>query len=272
MGKIVLFNMRKLYILILSILFTTSVSMGQSALPYLKEPTFKEGEKLTYKLKYGFMSAATGVLSVSKSNLKFSGNNTFHLNAVGETSGAFSVFYTVKNKYDSYIDGDTYLPHLYTEDIREGSYTRKEYATFDHRNRSVKGRKGTFKTPILQTFDLLSAYYFARNLDLSSLKKGDAFKISYFLNDEVEQLGITYEGIEKIKTSLGTVECIKFSPEIKPGRIFKKNSKLYLWVTNDGNRIPVRAHVEILIGSITMELTDAKGLKYGLGKKVSYSK
>ncbi|WP_335682271.1 DUF3108 domain-containing protein [Sphingobacterium sp. B29] len=52
----------------------------------------------------------------------------------------------------------------------------------------------------------------------------------------------------------------------------KKNSKLYLWVTNDGNRIPVKANVDILIGSVTLELLEASGLKYKLGQKASYSK
>jgi hypothetical protein len=42
---------------------------------------------------------------------------------------------------------------------------------------------------------------------------------------------------------------------------------LYLWVTDDGNRIPVKAHVEVLVGSITMELTNAKGLKFPLTAK-----
>lgn len=92
------------------------------------------------------------------------------------------------------------------------------------------------------------------------------------MNDEIAEFKVYYVGTEKIKTALGTIDCIKFNPEIKPGRIFKKNSKLYLWVTNDGNRIPVKAKVEILIGSLTMELTNAEGLKYELGKKVSYSK
>ncbi|TDS15740.1 DUF3108 domain-containing protein [Sphingobacterium paludis] len=263
--------MRKLYAVIFIMLSYLSSVYAQN-LPYLPNPTYKEGEKLTYKLRYGVISAATGTLKVEKSKLRFSNPNAYHLSAFGQTSGAFSVFYTVKNQYDSYIDGDNYLPYLYTEDIHEGSYTRKEYATFDHRNKKVSGKKGTFTSPTSQFFDLLSAYYFSRNLDLSSLKKGDTFKISYFLNDEVSQLGIKYIGIEKIKTSLGTLECIKLSPEIKSGRIFKKDSQLFLWVTNDGNRIPVKAQVEILIGSVTMELTQASGLKHKLGERVSYSK
>ncbi|MNY35285.1 hypothetical protein D3C86_1696840 [compost metagenome] len=109
-------------------------------------------------------------------------------------------------------------------------------------------------------------------MDLSSVKAGDSFKLTYFLNDEIATLGIKYIGIETIKTDLGSLECLKFSPEIKPGRIFKKNSKLYLWVTNDGNRIPVKANVDILIGSVTLELIQADGLKHKLGQRASYSK
>ena len=263
--------MKNFYVALLLVFTGFKFSFSQT-LPYLKEPTFKEGEKLSYKLRYGMLSAANGVLSVNKSKLQFSNKNTFHLSAYGQTSSAFSLLFTVKNKYDSYIDGNTFQPYLYTEDIKENSYTRKEYATFDHRNHTVKGAKGTFKSPSSQLFDLVSAYYFARNLDLSTLKSGNSFKIPYFLNDEVAELKVTYVGTEKIKTALGTIDCIKLNPEIKPGRIFKDNSKLYLWVTNDGNRIPVKAQVEIIIGSITMDLTKAEGLKYELGKKVSYSK
>lgn len=240
-------------------------------LPYLSEPTFKAGEKLKYRLKYGILNAATASISVEESKLKFGTGSTLHLSAFGETSGAFSL-YTVKNKYDSYINPKTLMPYLYTENIREGSYRRVEYATFDHNKKTVSGRKGTFTSPTNQFFDLVSAYYFARNLDLSSLKSGDKFNITYFLSDEVAQLGVEYIGVEKIKTSFGTIECIKLSPEISPGRIFKKNSKMYLWVTNDGNRIPIRAKADILVGSVTLELTGAEGLKYKMGERVSYSK
>lgn len=246
-------------------------SLGQE-LKYLPEPTFKVGEELVYKLRYGFISAATGTLTVEKSDLRFSNPNAYLLKAFGQTSGPFSVFYTVKNYYSSYIDGDNYTPFLYTENIREGKYTRQEYALFDHKRKKVSGKKGEFTSPTSQFFDLLSAYYFSRNLDLSNLKKGDKFRITYFLNDEVAELSVEFIGIETINTSLGKIECIKFSPEIKPGRIFKKDSQLFLWVTNDGNRIPVKAEVDILIGSVTMELVKANGLKYTLGKRVSYSK
>ena len=247
------------------LLFATSILFAQK-LPYLSESSFQEGEELSYRLKYGILSAAEGVLKVEKTNLLFDNKPTFHLVAQGKTSGAFSVFFTVNNRYDSYIDKKTFLPYYYTENIKEGKYRRNDRISFDQPARIVSGNKGVFKGAE-QTFDLLSAYYFARNLDLSSVKIGDRFEMNYFLSDEVTSLGITYVGKERIKTPMGTFDCLKFNPEIAPGRIFRKDSKLYLWVTDDGNRIPVKAKVEILVGSVTLELTDAKGLKYPLHKK-----
>lgn len=247
------------------LLFSTSLVLAQK-LPYLSESSFQEGEELSYRLKYGILSAAEGVLKVEKTSLQFKNKPTFHLVAYGKTAGAFSVFYTVNNRYDSYIDKKTFLPYYYTEDIKEGKYRRNDKINFDQKTKTISGNKGNFKGAE-QTFDLLSAYYFARNLDLSTVKVGDSFKLNYFLSDEVTSLGITYVGKERIKTPMGTFNCLKFNPEIAPGRIFRKDSKLYLWVTDDGNRIPVKARVEILVGSVTLELTDAKGLKYPLHKE-----
>jgi hypothetical protein len=88
--------------------------------------------------------------------------------------------------------------------------------------------------------------------------------MDYFLHDGVSKLDVQYVGKELVKTALGTFNCLKFSPSIQPGRIFKKDSKLYLWITDDANRIPVKAQVEILVGSVTLELMSAKGLKYPL--------
>lgn len=254
----------KRIILIAFISFLSLNSFSQD-LPYLKESVFKPGETLKYKLKYGFISAANGTLSVKKSTLDFDGKPTYHLSAEGKTSSAFSLLFGVHNRYNSYIDQETFLPYFYSETIKEGKYRRNDKVRFYQKEKKIVGNEGTFKGAS-QTFDLLSAYYFARNLDLSQIAVGQSFTMTYFLNDEVSTLGITYLGKERIKTDLGVFNCLKFSPEIKPGRIFKKDSKLYLWVTDDGNRIPVKAEVEILVGSVTLELVSTTGLKYPLQK------
>lgn len=230
----------------------------------LNEPVFKVGEKLSYRLRYGFITAAEATIKVEETDIKFENRPVFHLSAEGRTAGTFNFFYKVKNHYDSYVDQETLSPYLYTEDIREANYRRNDKVRFYQDQKKIVSKKGTFKTNG-QTFDVISAYFFARNLDISKLKQGDKFKMDYFLGDELSKLEIQYVGKERVKTSLGTFNCIKFSPSIQPGRIFRKDSKLYLWITDDLNRIPVKAQVEILVGSVTMELTEAEGLKYPLG-------
>ncbi|MHA4894083.1 DUF3108 domain-containing protein [Pedobacter sp. PWIIR3] len=233
-------------------------------LPFVKEPVFQPGEVLQYKLRYGFITAAEGTLKVLDSDLKFDGRPTYRLSVDGVTSGTFDVFYKIRDHYDSYIDRKDLKPYFYQENIREGSYRRQDKARFSQDDKKVTATKGTFSTPTQQTFDLVSSYYFARSLDISKMKAGDYVKLNYFLGDEVSQLEIQFVGREVIKTKLGKIKCLKFSPSIKPGRIFKKDSRLYLWITDDGNRVPVKAEVEILVGSVVMEIKSADGLKYPL--------
>lgn len=235
-------------------------------LPLKKEAAFSEGEVLTYKLRYGFITAAEATIKVLPSDMKFDGKPTYRLEVDSRTSGTFDIFYKIRDHYDSYIDKTELTPYFYQENIREASYRRQDKARFYQDSKKVVANTGTFSTPTTQTFDLVSAYYFARSLDISKLKINDSFTLNYFLGDEISSLEIQYVGKETIKSKLGEVSCLKFSPSIKPGRIFRKDSKLYLWITDDGNRVPVKAQVEILVGSVTLEIKSAEGLKYPIGK------
>lgn len=229
----------------------------------IADVAFKVGEELNYKLKYGFFTGAEAHLRVEESELKFNGKPAYHIIAEGNTAGTFDVFYKVRNRYESFIDKTTLLPYLYTENRHEGSWSHTDKVSFDRVAGKITANKGSF--PFRgQVFDFPSAYYFARCLDVTKMRIGEKFNLRYFLEDSIQTLGVTYVGKEKVKCALGTFNCLKFNPTIIPGRIFRKNSKLYLWITDDNNRIPVKAHVEVILGSVTMELTSAKNLKYPL--------
>lgn len=246
--------------------FLFGFSAYAQELPLKKEAVFQAGEVLEYKLKYGFITAAEATIKVLNTDMKFDGNSTYRLSVDAHTTGTFDVFYKIRDRYDSYIDKGTLTPYFYQENVREGGYRREDKARFTQSIRKIVSNRGTFTGPTHQTFDLVSAYYFARSLDISKMKLGDEFALNYFLGDEISQLKIAYIGKEVIKTKLGNIRCLKFSPSIQPGRIFRKDSRLYLWITDDGNRVPVKAQVEILVGAVTMEIKSARGLKYPLAK------
>ncbi|MES2377312.1 MAG: DUF3108 domain-containing protein [Bacteroidota bacterium] len=247
------------FIILLTICFNTAFSQE---LKDINEPVFKAGEELNYKFKYTWFTGAEGHLRVEDGD-KIDGHPTYHIIADGKTAGTFDFFYKVRNRYETYVDRTTLLPYLYAENRREGSWKHTDKVTFDHETNKITAAKGTYPYKG-KVFDFVSAYYFARCIDVSRLKIGDKFDLPYFLDDGLYSLNITYMGKEVISTGIGKFNCLKFNPTIIPGRIFKKNSKLYLWITDDGNRIPVKANVELIVGSVTMELTGTKGLKYPL--------
>lgn len=253
----------KKYYLVLILLAIFARAFSQDEATKTKEVAFKAGEQITYKLKYGFFSAAEAVIKVENSALKFDGHSALHINANARTLGTFNLLFKTKNEYHSYIDPVTLLPYYYSENRQESKYRHTDKVTFDREKNVITADKGQFPFKG-NVFDFLSCYYFARNIDVSNLKIGEKLDLRYFLEDGIHSLTITYLGKEQVKCGLGTFNCLKFNPTIIPGRIFRKNSMLYLWITDDKNRIPVKAHVELVVGSLVMDLSQASGLKYPL--------
>jgi len=248
---------------LIALLLTTTCFSTAFAQEQLNDPAFKSGEKLSYKLKYGIFTAAEAHMRVEDSPVKFNNQPGYHIIIDGNTAGTFDVFYKVRNRYESFIDQKTLQPNFYTENRKEGGYKHTDKVTFDHDKNNIKADKGNFPFEG-KVFDFVSSYYFARCLDISKVKIGEKIELRYFLEDGIHALTITYMGKERVKCSLGTFNCLKFNPTIIPGRIFRKDSKLYLWITDDNNRIPIKAHVEVVVGSLTMDLTSVSGLKYPL--------
>jgi hypothetical protein len=257
--------MKYFYLLFLSALLININTYAQELFKDV-QPSFQPGEHLHYKLKYGIFTAAEADLQVVNGDLKFDGKPTYHIIADGKTTGTFDIFYKVRNRYESYIDCSTLLPYRYRENRHEGKYKHSDDITFNHEDGKITAKKGVF--PFTgKVFDFPSAYFYARCLDMSKVKLGEKLVFHYFLEDKIQALTITYVGKETVECSMGKFNCLKFNPEIIPGNIFRKDSKFYLWITDDKNRIPVKAQVEVIVGSLTMDLTEAKGLKYPLNNQ-----
>ena len=74
-------------------------------------------------------------------------------------------------------------------------------------------------------------------------------------------LRFKFVGKEILKTDLGTFRTLKVKPQLLEGRLFKDTDALTLWVTDDENKVPIRAESEIFVGSIKMDLAEFSGLR-----------
>lgn len=247
-------------------LVSTLPVTAQDKFRTIKNEAFKAGEILQYRIHYGFMDAGEAVLEVKEQLQPMGTRKCYHVVGTGKTKGAFDWFFKVRDRYESYIDTESLMPWVFIRRVDEGGYTINQNVTFNHYKNTATSDKLTIPVPdYIQ--DLVSSFYYARTLDFTNATIGDVFPINAYLDDEVFAMNIKFVGREKIKTNFGTFNCIKFRPMLLEGRVFKEEEGMTVWVTDDKNRIVVRAEAEILVGSIKMDLKGYSGLANPLSSK-----
>lgn len=247
----------------------SEATMPQSifdALPVKVNTAFKPGEVLTYRMHYGMINAGVAVLEVKPELIEVNKRKVYHIVGNGYTTGATDVFFKVRDRYETYMDKDALIPWLFVRRVDEGGYKFSQDYVFNHYTKKVDIGKDQKVDVPFGIQDMVSAFYSARNLDLSNAKEGDVFSLNCFLDKEIWPLKIRFMGREVITTDLGKFKALKFRPIVQKGRVFKKEEDLNVWITDDANHIPVRAQAEILVGSIKMDLASYSGLAAPISK------
>lgn len=244
-----------------------SLEQGVFPLRTMQHNAFKPGEKLTYVVHYGWVNAGLAIVELKESERKIQGRPVWHAVGKGYSLGAFSAFYKVDDKYESYFDAQGVFPWVFRRSVSEGGYEFTQDYVYNQSRREVTTQEPkTHKVPG-SVQDMLSAFYYARTIDFSTAKPGDVYTIETFLDDELWPLRMKFMGRETIKLRNGKYRCLKFQPVVQEGRIFKGNDDLNVWITDDGNRIPVLAQAKVIVGSIKMELSGYDGLVHPIAKE-----
>ena len=75
----------------------------------LENKAFKVGEKLTFDVKYGFVTAGVAVMEIPKIK-KISHRKTYYVTFKVNSVPAFDPFYKVRDRYVSYLDVEGLFP------------------------------------------------------------------------------------------------------------------------------------------------------------------
>ena len=247
------------------------ISMTSSAIinyPTVTNRAFQVGEKLRYRISYGFVDAGEAILEVNSTTKKGQDRELLHVKGTGRTLGGFNSFFKVEDTYESYIDKKGIFPWYFVRRVNEGGYKiSQDYTFLQDKNKVNVGEKKEFQTT-LGIQDMISAFYYARTLNYKTMKKNDTFEFKCFMDNEIFLLKVKYVGDEEITIRKGKFKCHKFVPVIQTGRLFKNESDVNFWVTNDENRIPILVKAKIPVGSIKMHLVEWSGLKNKLTSKI----
>lgn len=231
---------------------------------------FRGGEQLRYKVYYNvsFMYIGAGEVTFNTSLVTFKDHTAWHVVGKGRTFSSYDWFFKVRDQYESYIDTASMLPIRFIRNVSEGSYTKYNRVDFNQGAHTAVSRNGTYRIPEC-TQDVISAIYFARNIDFSKYNVGDKIPFSMFLDDEVYHIYIRYMGKETISTHYGKFHAIVFKPLLIKGTIFEGGEKMKVWVSDDLNRIPLRVNSPITVGSIKVDMVGYKNLRHPLSSLIS---
>jgi len=233
--------------------------------------SFSSGEVVTFKVFYNviglYVDAGTASFTVSSS--KINGRQAYHVVGLGTSNPSYDWIFRVRDRYETYIDTATLKPVKFVRHVEEGGFRKDELVTFDHAAKKATSTKGTY--PITECMqDVLSSIYYARNIDFSKYKVGDKINFSMFLDDEVHNIYIRYMGKEIVKTRYGKFKAIKFKPMLIKGTIFEGGELMTVWVSDDGNHVPLRIESPITVGSVKVDMMGYRNLRYPLKSMISF--
>jgi hypothetical protein len=233
---------------------------------------FTSGEELKYKVIYNWgaiwLESAEGLFVVKKAELM--GRTCYHLTGTGFTYPKYAWFYKVQDVFETYVDSQTFRPLRFRADIEEGGKREKHDYFFNNVSKKVftsiqRGKSG-IKVDSLNigtcTIDVLTAIYYARNIDYSHCKINDTISVSLLLDNKLYPIYVRYLGKGTYTSKeLGTFNCIKFRPLLVEGTIFKGGEGMVVWATDDQNKVPLYIETPIVIGTVKVQLVSCKGLR-----------
>ena len=219
---------------------------------------FQIGERLTYVLSWGKISAGTAVLEVvGKETL--GGRQVLQLLHSARTNDFVSFFYPVNNRVESFIDEEA-LPARLLFKRREGKRKNDIEVLFDQAAHlaiaTTDGVRETIAVPA-GVQDTLSCLYAFRSLPLSAV--GQSVRIDVYHDKKTYQLERRVEGFERMQTTLGEVDTIRILAIMPFRGLFLNEGNIRVWFTNDTARIPVLMRAKVIIGSISATLTSLQG-------------
>ncbi|MEO5968081.1 MAG: DUF3108 domain-containing protein [Ferruginibacter sp.] len=264
MNKFLKFSVLPLLLIMMS--FTTA----KNDFCGMKNTAFKAGELVIMKVYYTALGAyvAAGDATFSTRLVNYNGKPAYHFVGEGKTYPFFDNFFKVRDRYESFVDTATLNPYKFIRNVDEGGHKIYNNVTFNQSTQTAISTTGVYKTtPCIQ--DVVSAMYYARNIDFKKYKVNDKIPFDMFLDDEVYHLYIRYLGKEKIKTRYGKFHAYKFKPLLIKGTIFEGGENMNAWVSADDNKLLLRVESPIAVGSIKVDMMGYSNLRYPLTSLIS---
>jgi hypothetical protein len=213
-------------------------------------------ESLAYSVEWRLITAGKAKLSRGQSGPASQVN--LHL----ESTGLVSKLFRVNDDYIAQMDASLCaLASVMT--AQEGRRQRETRVTFDAsaRKASYLEKDPQKNTVIAQqeveipacTHEITGALYRLRALNL---QPGQSAQIPVSDGKKAVSVKVEAQQREKVSTPSGVYQTVKHEAHLFNNVLYRRPGRVYIWLTDDGKRLPVQIQVKLQfhIGTITLQL------------------
>ena len=286
-------NNRIILALALLLPVSSQIQAQQRELPY------QAGEKAQIIIHYKYGPK----MDIGKIDIALTENgDIMTVRADVATYSFWDNFYKIRDVYQTNFSKTTLAPVSFIRDVHEGDFWAKNdykwsnggkrlHAIVDKKTRPHRDTVFNESKPIR---DVLNLFFACRALDVDKLLSGKVVHQIVAMDKDLLDIKLKYLGKENKKVSgLGTFRAIKLgvsvnarhveevaeserttfsiAPEESAGKdenVFYGDSKIFLWLSDDENHIPLFFTAPVKVGSINGRLGEHSGLKYPLSSKI----
>ncbi len=220
-------------------------------------------QRWEYDVKFGRIKAGTGFMQITNEVYNDS-IPTYKILFKAKTNKFFDTFYKVRDEIFSYWNKETLLPLEFTKELKEGKYRQRRTHYYYHdlgfsMYYNFKFKKDKMKDKRIDilpnTQDILTAFFKVRERDL---KVGDNYTEEITVDGKSFTANIEVLRKEKITTKIGKRECFVIEPTLASDAVFRQKGNIFIWITDDEDRIPVKVRSKITYGSFYAVITEVK--------------
>jgi hypothetical protein len=240
------------YLLFISFVFT-AYAEADPAVPLPNVPW--KAERLVFEISWFTLKGGTAVLEVSE-GAELNGRKVHQISAVTNSNSFVDKFHKVRDRVDSFVYADNLSSAGFKVHQEEGSYRRDKEISFDYTKGTATytvGKESSYYPIPFFVQDALSSLYFLRTRELVI---GNPVIIDVFEDKKLWQVEVQVLGRERISTPAGEFDAVLIKPILKFEGIFQRKGDLYVWLTDDSRKMPVRMKSKIKIGSVFADLLE----------------
>jgi uncharacterized protein DUF3108 len=231
---------------------------AQAPQPAASDPS----ETLSYDVTWSVFDA--GKVTATLDQSANTPGDDVHAHAVARSQGFASLLFDVQDQFDSTFTSGTVCSHRIVKKINEGSRHRDFEVAFDPARRLAlltERDLGHPQAPPKHTEnaipacveDVVSAFYYSRH---QPLKIGRSFHVPVNDGGKTYDILVDVQAREPVQSGLGALPAFRLEPRVF-GDFYKRKGRMWVWISDDEHRYPLKVKMAISIGAITATLKSA---------------